>query len=74
MRLELYKKRKLYLIDKLTAEALTLKNKARFIVEKCDGDIVLGLFFHFFFCDLLFLKFILFYPILFSSTFLFKKI
>ena len=42
VRLELYKKRKIYLTDKLTAEALMLKNKARFIVEKIEGDIALG--------------------------------
>lgn len=39
VRLEYYGKRKAYLVGMLEAEALKLTNQARFIVEKCDGDL-----------------------------------
>uniref|UniRef100_A0A8D8TSL7 DNA topoisomerase 2 n=1 Tax=Cacopsylla melanoneura TaxID=428564 RepID=A0A8D8TSL7_9HEMI len=39
VRLEYYGKRKDYLEGVLGAEALKLTNQARFIVEKCDGDL-----------------------------------
>ncbi|XP_017754472.1 PREDICTED: DNA topoisomerase 2 [Eufriesea mexicana] len=41
MRLEMYHKRKEYLEGILQAEASKLTNQARFIVEKCDGTIVI---------------------------------
>ncbi|XP_050533091.1 DNA topoisomerase 2 isoform X2 [Daktulosphaira vitifoliae] len=39
VRLEFYGKRKAYLEGMLGAEAAKLTNQARFIVEKCDGDL-----------------------------------
>ena len=39
LRLEFYGKRKKHLEGKLGAEALQLSNKARFIIEKCDGSL-----------------------------------
>ncbi|PBC27663.1 DNA topoisomerase [Apis cerana cerana] len=41
VRLEMYHKRKEYLEGILQAEASKLSNQARFIVEKCDGTIVI---------------------------------
>lgn len=41
VRLETYHKRKDYLEGILNAEASKLSNQARFIVEKCDGTIVI---------------------------------
>lgn len=41
MRLETYHKRKDYLEGILQAEASKLSNQARFILEKCDGTIVI---------------------------------
>ncbi|XP_017797949.1 PREDICTED: DNA topoisomerase 2 [Habropoda laboriosa] len=41
MRLEMYHKRKDYLEGILQAEASKLSNQARFIIEKCDGTIVI---------------------------------
>ncbi len=43
VRIDIYKKRKEYLQDQLTAESLKLDNQARFILEKIDGKIILGL-------------------------------
>ena len=40
LRLEFYGKRKKYLEGMLGAEALKLSNQARFIIEKCDGSLV----------------------------------
>ncbi|KAJ9575916.1 hypothetical protein L9F63_007228, partial [Diploptera punctata] len=40
VRLEYYNKRKQYLEGMLKAESLKLSNQARFIVEKCDGTLV----------------------------------
>lgn len=40
LRLRYYVKRKAYLVGMLEAEACKLSNQARFIVEKCDGRIV----------------------------------
>uniref|UniRef100_A0A1B0CES7 DNA topoisomerase 2 n=1 Tax=Lutzomyia longipalpis TaxID=7200 RepID=A0A1B0CES7_LUTLO len=40
LRLDFYVKRKSYLVGMLTAEAEYLDNQARFIVEKCNGTIV----------------------------------
>lgn len=40
LRLKFYDKRKDYLIGQLQAEADKLSNQARFIVEKCDKDLV----------------------------------
>jgi DNA topoisomerase-2 len=40
LRMEMYRKRKEYLMGALSAEALKLTNQARFIVEKCDGSLV----------------------------------
>ena len=39
-RLQYYQKRKNYLEGMLEAEALKLSNQARFILEKCDGSLV----------------------------------
>ena len=39
-RLTYYQKRKNYLEGMLEAEALKLSNQARFILEKCDGSLV----------------------------------
>ncbi|XP_063973742.1 DNA topoisomerase 2 isoform X2 [Diachasmimorpha longicaudata] len=41
VRLETYQKRKDYLEGMLKAEASKLSNQARFIVEKCDGDLII---------------------------------
>ncbi|KAL6258421.1 hypothetical protein P5V15_010378 [Pogonomyrmex californicus] len=41
VRLDAYYKRKDYLEGVLQAEAAKLSNQARFIVEKCDGDLVI---------------------------------
>lgn len=41
VRLETYHKRKEYLEGILQAEASKLSNQARFILEKCDGTIVI---------------------------------
>ena len=41
VRLEFYDKRKTYMLGKLEAECSKLKNQARFIQEKVDGDIKL---------------------------------
>lgn len=43
LRLTYYQKRKDYLEGLLTAEASKLSNQARFILEKIDGTIVLGM-------------------------------
>ena len=40
LRLVYYGKRKKYLEGMLEAEALKLSNQARFILEKCDGSLV----------------------------------
>merc|ERR1711894_270507 len=40
LRLEFYAKRKKHLEGMLGAEALKLSNQARFIIEKCDGSLV----------------------------------
>lgn len=40
LRLQFYGKRKKYLEGMLGAEALKLSNQARFIIEKCDGSLV----------------------------------
>ena len=40
LRVVMYQKRKDYMMGALTAEALKLSNQARFIVEKCDGVLV----------------------------------
>ncbi|XP_044583861.1 DNA topoisomerase 2 isoform X2 [Cotesia glomerata] len=40
LRLEMYEKRKNYLMAMLQAEAAKLTNQARFILEKCDGDLI----------------------------------
>ena len=40
LRLKFYQKRKNYLEGMLEAEALKLSNQARFILEKCDGSLV----------------------------------
>ena len=40
LRLEFYAKRKKHLEGILGAEALKLSNQARFIIEKCDGSLV----------------------------------
>jgi len=40
LRLQYYQKRKNYLEGMLEAEALKLSNQARFILEKCDGSLV----------------------------------
>lgn len=42
VRLKFYQKRKDYLVGLLSAESLRLDNIARFILEKIDGDIVVG--------------------------------
>jgi DNA topoisomerase-2 len=41
VRLDLYQKRKDYLEGILQAESAKLSNQGRFIVEKCDGTIVI---------------------------------
>ena len=41
-RIDLYRKRKEYLENQLSAESLKLDNQARFILEKIDGKIVIG--------------------------------
>merc|ERR1712156_1037530 len=41
LRFEFYGKRKQYLEGMLEAEALKLSNQARFILEKCDGSLVI---------------------------------
>lgn len=41
VRLEFYDKRKKYLLGILQAEAAKLSNQARFILEKCSGDLVI---------------------------------
>ena len=41
VRLEFYKKRRLWLINKLEAEAKRLQNQARFILEKLSGEIAI---------------------------------
>ncbi|KAK0097853.1 hypothetical protein PV326_013248 [Microctonus aethiopoides] len=41
VRLEYYEKRKAYLLGMLQAEAAKLSNQARFILEKCDGTLVI---------------------------------
>lgn len=40
LRLRIYQKRKDYLLGMLEAEAGKLSNQARFIMEKCSGEIV----------------------------------
>lgn len=40
LRLEYYQKRKDYIVGSLTAEAKKLSNQARFISEKCSGELV----------------------------------
>ncbi|XP_057320672.1 DNA topoisomerase 2 [Microplitis mediator] len=40
LRLEFYHKRKNYLLGMMQAEAAKLTNQARFILEKCDGDLI----------------------------------
>jgi len=40
LRVEMYSKRKAHMLGLLEAEALKLSNQARFIVEKCDGRLV----------------------------------
>ena len=42
VRLDIYYKRKEWLVSKLEAEAARLSNQARFIMEKIDGKLVLG--------------------------------
>lgn len=44
VRLDLYQKRKAYLEGMLSAESLRLDNIARFIMEKIDGTIIVGMF------------------------------
>ncbi|KAK8401478.1 hypothetical protein O3P69_001004 [Scylla paramamosain] len=41
LRLQYYEKRKAYLVGFLEAEACKLSNQARFILEKCDGSLVI---------------------------------
>ncbi len=43
VRLEVYHKRKAYLEGQLTAESTRLDYQARFIVEKIEGKIVIGM-------------------------------
>lgn len=43
VRMELYHKRKDWLVGQLTAEADKLNAQARFIVEKIEGKIVIGM-------------------------------
>lgn len=40
VRLEVYHKRKEYLEGALKAEATKISNQCRFIIEKCDGSLV----------------------------------
>lgn len=42
VRLELYRKRKDWLVGQLEAEAAKLTNQARFIMEKIEGKVVIG--------------------------------
>ena len=42
VRLEVYCKRKDWLVSKLEAETARLSNQARFIMEKIEGKLVLG--------------------------------
>ena len=42
VRLDLYQRRKDFLVGMLSAESAKLTNQARFIVEKIEGKIVLG--------------------------------
>ena len=42
-RFDLYVRRKDYMEGMLSAESLRLDNQARFIMEKCDGIIVIGI-------------------------------
>ena len=44
LRLEFYSKRKDYMEGMLAAESLMLDNQARFICEKIEGRITIGLF------------------------------
>ena len=41
-RLDIYRKRKEYMENKLEAESLKLENQARFILEKIDGKVIIG--------------------------------
>ena len=42
VRLELYRKRKDWLVGQLEAEAAKLTNQARFIMEKIEGKVIIG--------------------------------
>ena len=42
VRLEIYRKRKDWLVGQLEAEAAKLTNQARFIMEKIEGKVVIG--------------------------------
>ena len=42
VRLDLYRKRKEWLVGQLEAEAAKLTNQARFIMEKIEGKVVIG--------------------------------
>ena len=43
VRLDLYRKRKEFLEGQLAAESLRLSEQARFIMEKIEGKVVIGL-------------------------------
>ena len=43
VRLDMYRKRKIYLEGMLSAESTKLDSQARFIVEKIDGTVVIGM-------------------------------
>lgn len=45
VRLDMYKRRKDYLEGMMAAESLRLDNIARFIIEKIEGTIVIGMFY-----------------------------
>lgn len=41
VRMKYYVKRKAYMLSRFHAEIESISNQARFIIEKCDGDIII---------------------------------